>query len=123
MKLETLKTIESALEDAIMAEEKKIREARAQLGVALRDALETPEIGRGKAIPIRPFSNGRLDVGEALRIIEETVQLTESDEVKEECERLFSLVSQNSGRESEADTRIAKLRAAANAIKNINWRE
>ena len=123
MKLETLKTIESALNDAIMAEEAKIRNWRAQIEVELRDALRNPEIVRGKEIPIRPYSNGRLDVGAALRIIEETVNTTENDEVKEECKRLFTLFNDNSHKENEADNRIAKLRAAANAIKNINWRE
>lgn len=48
MKLETLKTIASALTDLIVAEETKIREARAQLEDALRDALNKPEIGMGK---------------------------------------------------------------------------
>ena len=123
MKLETLKTIESALNDAIMAEEAKIRNWRAQIEIELRDALRNPEIGRDKEIPIRPYSNGRLDVGAALRIIEETVNTTENDEVKEECKRLFTLFNDNSHKEDESDNRIAKLRAAANAIKNINWRE
>lgn len=70
MKLETLKTIESTLNDAIVAEEAKIRNWRAQIEIELRDALRNPEIGRGKEIPIRPYSNGRLDVGAAFRILE-----------------------------------------------------
>lgn len=84
MKLETLKTIESTRNDAIVAEEAKIRNWRAQIEIELRDALRNPEIGRGKEIPIRPYSNGRLDVGAAFRIIEETVNTTENDEVKHE---------------------------------------
>ena len=123
MKLDTLKTIESALNDAIIAEETKARNWRRQIEIELRDALKKPEIGRGKEIPIRPYSNGRLDVGAALHIIEETVNTTENDEVKEECKRLFTLFNDNSHKENEADNRIAELRAAANAIKNINWRE
>ena len=123
MKLDTLKTIESTLNDAIMAEEAKIRNWRAQIEIELRDALKNTEIGRGKEIPIRPYSNGRLDVGAALRIIEETVNTTENDEVKEECKRLFTLFNDNSHKEDESDNRIVKLRAAANAIKNISWRE
>ena len=123
MKLDTLKTIESALNDAIMAEEAKIRNWRAQIEIELRDALRNPEIGRGKEIPIRLYSNGRIDVGAALRIMEETVNTTENDEVKEECKRLFTLFNDNSHKENESDNRIAELRAAANAIKNINWRE
>ena len=114
MKLETLKTIESALNDAIMAEEAKIRNWRAQIEIELRDALR---------IPIRPYSNGRIDAGAALRIMEETVNTTENDEVKEECKRLFTLFNDNSHKENESDNRIAELRKAANAIKNINWRE
>ena len=55
MKLETLKTIESVLNDAIVAEETKIREARAQLEDALRDALNKPEIGMGRKIPTLPY--------------------------------------------------------------------
>ena len=123
MKLGTLKTIESALNDAIMAEEAKIRNWRAQIEIELRYALRNPEIGRGKEIPILPYSSGRLDVGTALRIIEETVNTTENDEVKEECKRLFTLFSDNSYKGHEADNRIAELRAAANEIKNINWRK
>ena len=123
MKLETLKTIESALNDAIMAEEAKIRNWRAQIEIELRDALRNPESGRGKEIPVRPYSNGRIDVGAALRIMEETVNTTENDEVKKECKRLFTLFNDNSRKENESDNRIAKLREAANAIKNINWRE
>jgi hypothetical protein len=123
MKLETLKTIESVLNAAIVAEEAKIRNWRAQIEIELRDALRNPEIRRGKEIPIRPYSNGRLDVGAAFRIIEETVNTTENDEVKEKCKRLFTLFNDNSHKENEADNHIAELRAAANAIKNISWRE
>ena len=55
MKLETLKTIESVLNASIVAEETKIREARAQLEDALRDALNKPQIGRGRKIPTLPY--------------------------------------------------------------------
>lgn len=123
MKLETLKTIESALNALVLAEETKIREARAQLEDALRDALNKPEIGRGKKLPTRPHDEDRLDIGRALDNIEETRALTESDAVKAECERLFELFRECTRKQQEADNRIAELRAAANAIKNTNWRE
>ena len=58
MKLETLKTIESALNALIVAEETKIREARVQLEDALRDALDKPEIGMGRKIPTLPYDLG-----------------------------------------------------------------
>ena len=47
MKLETLKTIASGLTDLIVAEETKIREARAQLEDALRDAFFATAHSRG----------------------------------------------------------------------------
>ena len=56
MKLETLKTIESALNDAIMAERAKAKVAREKLDNAIRDALNKPEIGRGRKIPILPYN-------------------------------------------------------------------
>ena len=57
MKLETLKTIESALNDAIVAEETNIRAARAQL----EDELNKPQIGRGRKIPTIPYeANSRI---------------------------------------------------------------
>lgn len=123
MKLDTLKTIESALNDAIVAEGAKIRNWRAQIEIELRDALRNPEIGRGKKLPTRPHDEDRLDIGRALDNIEETRVLTESDAVKAECERLFELFRECTRKQQEADNRIAALRAAANAIKNINWRE
>ena len=123
MKLETLKTIESALNALIVAEETKIREARVQLEVALRDALNKPEIGRGKKLPTRPYDEDRLDIGRALDNIEETRVRTESDAVKAECERLFELFREYRRKEQEADSHTSELRAAANAIKNISWRE
>ena len=61
MKLETLETIESALNALIVAEETKIREARAQLEDALRGALNKPEIGMGQKIPTLPYeANSRI---------------------------------------------------------------
>ena len=123
MKLKTLKTIESALNDAIMAEETKIRNWRAQIEIELRDALRNPEIGRGKEIPILPYSSGMLDVGTALRIIEKTANTTENDEVKEECNRLFTLFNDNSHEGHKADNRIAELRAALKDFSSISWRE
>ena len=103
-----------------MAEEAKRRNWRAQIEIELRDALRNPEIGRGKEIPIRPYSNGRLDVGAALRIIEETVNTTENDEVKEECKRLFTLFNDNSHKENEANSRISELRAALKDFSSIS---
>lgn len=55
MKLDTLKTIESALNALIVAEETKIREARVQLEDALRDESNKPKIGRGRKIPTIPY--------------------------------------------------------------------
>ena len=81
MKLETLKTIESALNDAIMAERAKAEAAKEKLEIALRDALKEPEIGRGKEIPVRRFNEERLNMGEAMLIVRETFSLTESNEV------------------------------------------
>ena len=61
MKLETLKTIESVLNASIVEEETRIREARAQLEDALRDALNKPQIGRGRKIPTLPYeANSRI---------------------------------------------------------------
>lgn len=61
MKLETLKTIESALNALIVAEETKIREARVQLEDALRDESNKPKIGRGRKIPTIPYeANSRI---------------------------------------------------------------
>ena len=122
MKLEVLKTIESALEDAIMAEETKIREARAQLEDALRDALNKPEIGMGQKIPTLPYDD-RLDLRLAQTIIEETSSLTGRDDVKAECEQLFELFRECGRKENEADNRISKLSAAIKEIKTISWRE
>ena len=123
MKLDTLKTIESALNALIVAEETKIREARVQLEDALRDALNKPEIGRGKKLPTRPYDKDRLDIGRALDNIEETRALTESDEVKAECERLFELYREYRRKEKESDNRISELRAALKDFSSISWRE
>lgn len=123
MKLETLKTIESALTGAISAEKAKVDVAREKLENASRDALKKPEIGRGKEIPVRRFNKERVDAGAALSIVEETFALTESDEVKAECERLFELFRECSRKENEADNRISELRAALKDFSSISWRE
>lgn len=122
MKLETLKTIESTLNAAIVAEETKIREARVQLEDALRDALDKPEIGMGRKIPTLPYDD-RLDLRCAQNIIEETSSLTGRDDVKAECERLFELFRECGRKESEADNRLSELRAALKEIRTISWRE
>ena len=123
MKLETLKTIESALNALIVAEEAKKEVAREKIDNALRDALSKPEIGRGKEIPTRHFNKERLDAGEALRIVEETFSLTESEEIKTECERLFELFRERARKQKEADSRISELRAALKDFSSISWRE
>lgn len=123
MKLETLKTIESALTGAISAEKAKVDVTREKLENASRDALKKPEIGRGKEIPVRRFNKERVDAGAALSIVEETFALTESDEVKAECERLFELFRECSRKENEADNRISELRAALKDFSSISWRE
>lgn len=123
MRLDTLKTIESALNDAIVAEGAKGEAAREKIDNALRDALSKPEIGRGKEIPTRRFNKERLDAGEALRIVEETFSLTESEEIKTECERLFELFSERARNQKEADSRISELRAALKDFSSISWRE
>lgn len=122
MKLETLKTIESALNYAIMSEETKIREARVQLEDALRDALNKPEIGMGQKIPTLPYDD-RLDLRCAQNIIEETSSLTGRDDVKAECERLFGLFRECGRDEHEANSRISELMAALKDFSSISWRE
>lgn len=114
MKLETLKTIESALNDAITAERAKAEVAKEKLKIALRDALKEPEIGRGKEIPVRRFNfnEERLSMEEKILIVRETFSLAESDEVKAECERLFELSRERANKEHEADNRLSKLIAA-----------
>lgn len=123
MKLETLKTIESALNAAIAAERAKAELAKEKLEIALRDALKEPEIGRGKEIPVRRFAEERLNIGEAMLIVRETFSLTESNEVKAECERLFELFSERARKQKEADSRISELRAALKDFSSISWRE
>lgn len=123
MKLDTLKTIESALNDAIAAEVAKVDVAREKLENASRDALKKPEIGRGKEIPVRRFNKERVDAGAALGIVEETFSLTESDEVKAECERLFEMFRECAREQNEADNRIGELRAALKDFSSISWRE
>lgn len=76
MKLDTLKTIESALNDAIVAEGIKVEEAREKLANAFRDALKKPEIGRGKEIPVLRFNEERVNIRKAMCIAEETFSLT-----------------------------------------------
>lgn len=122
MKLGTLKTIASALTDLIVAEETKIREARAQLENALRDALNKPEIGRGEKIPTLPYDDS-LDLRCAQNIIEKTSSLTGRDDVKAECERLFELFRECGRKENEADKRISELLAALKDFSSISWRE
>lgn len=123
MKLETLKTIESALNDAIMAERAKAEAAKEKLEIALRDALKEPEIGRGKEIPVRRFDEERLNMGEAMLIVRETFTLTGRDDVKAECERLFELFRECGRKENEADNRISELMAALKDFRSISWRE
>lgn len=123
MKLETLKTIESALNDAIMAERAKAEVAKEKLEIALRDALKEPEIGRGKEIPVRRFNEERLNIGEAMLIVRETLSLTESNEVKAECARLFELSRERTKKEHEANSRISELRAALREFSSTSWRE
>ena len=123
MKLDTLKTIESALNDAIVAEGAKVEVAKEKLGNALKDALNKPEIGRGEKLPTSSFDENRLNIGRALEIIEETFKLTESDEVKAECERLFELSRERTDKEHEANSRISELRAALKDFSSISWRE
>ena len=123
MKLDTLKTIESALNDAIVAEGAKVEVAKENLGNALKDALNKPEIGRGEKLPTSSFDENRLNIGRALEIIEETFKLTESDEVKAECERLFELSRERTDKEHEAKSRISELMAALKDFSSISWRE
>lgn len=122
MKLETLKTIESALNAAIVAEETKAKVAKENLENALRDALSKPEIGMGQKIPTLPYDD-RLDLRRAQSIIEETSSLTGRDDVKAECEHLFGLFRECGRDENEADNRLSKLRAALKDFSSINWRE
>ena len=122
MKLETLKTIESALNALIVSEKTKIREARAQLENALRDALSKPEIGMGQKIPTIPYDD-RLDLRRAQNVIEKTFAWTGRNDVKTECERLLELFSECANKESEANSRISELRAALKDFSSISWRE
>ena len=122
MKLETLKTIESALNTLIVAEETKAKVAREKLENALRDALSKPEIGMGQKIPTLPYDD-RIDLRCAQNIIEETLSLTESDEVKAECERLFELSRERANKEKEANSRISELIAALKDFSSISWKE
>ena len=122
MKLETLKTIESALNALIVAEETKAKVAREKLENALRYALNKPEIGMGQKIPTLPYDD-RIDLRCAQNIIEETLSLTGRDDVKAECERLFELFRECGRKENEADNRIAELLAALKDFRNISWRE
>ena len=122
MKLETLKTIESALNALIVVEETKAKVAREKLENALRDALSKPEIGMGQKIPTLPYDD-RLDLRRAQNIIEETSSLTGRDDVKAECERLFELFRECGRKENEADNRISELSAALKDFRSINWRE
>ena len=122
MKLDTLKTIESALSAAIVAEGAKVEVAKEKLENALRDALSKPEIGMGQKIPTLPYDD-RLDLRCAQNIIEETSSLTGRDDVKAECERLFGLFRECARKQNEADNRIGELRAALKDFSSISWRE
>ena len=122
MKLDTLKTIESALNALIVAEETKAKVARENLENALRDALSKPEIGMGQKMPTLPYDD-RLDLRRAQDIIEETSSLTGRDDVKAECERLFELFRECGRKENEADNRISELMAALKDFRSISWRE
>ena len=123
MKLETLKTIESALNAAIVAEGAKVEVAKEKLGDALKDALNKPEIGRGEKLPTSSFDENRLNIGRAMAIIEETFKLTQRDEIKAECEHLFELFRECARKQNEADNRIGALRAALKDFSSISWRE
>lgn len=123
MKLDTLKTIESALNAAIVAEGAKVEVAKEKLGNALKDALNKPEIGRGEKLPTSSFDENRLNIGRAMEIIEETFKLTESDEIKAECEHLFELFRECARKQNEADNRIGELRAALREFSSTSWRE
>ena len=122
MKLETLKTIESALNALIVAEETKAKVARENLENALRDALSKPEIGMGQKIPTLPYDD-RLDLRCAQNIIEETSSLTGRDDVKAECERLFELFRECGREQNESNNRIGELRAALKDFSSISWRK
>ena len=122
MKLKTLKTIESALNALIVAEETKAKVAREKLENALRDALSKPEIGMGQKIPTLPYDD-RLDFRCAQNIIEETSSLTGRDDVKAECEHLFELFRECARKENEANNRISELMAALKDFRSISWRE
>ena len=122
MKLETLKTIESALNALIVAEETKAKAAREKLENALRDALSKPEIGMGQKIPTLPYDD-RLDLRRAQNIIEKTFAWTGRNDVKTECERLLELFSECANKESEANSRISELRAALKDFISTSWRE
>lgn len=130
MKLKTLKAVESALTGAISAEEAKIKAGRTQLENAFRNALNKPEIGRGKKMPVGIydrdklyFDENRLDIGRALCILKKTLTLTKSDTVKAECERLFKLFSGCANKENTAYRRIVELTEALREIREISWRE
>ena len=122
MKLDTLKTIESALNALIVAEETKAKVARENLENALRDALSKPEIGMGQKMPTLPYDD-RLDLRRAQDIIEEASSLTGRADVKAECKRLFGLFRECGREENEADNRISELRAALKEFTSISWRE
>lgn len=123
MKLETLKTIESALKAAIMAEQARIEVAKEKLENALRDALNKPEIGRGKKLPARSLDENGLDKGRALNIVMETRALTKNGKIMAECELLFNLNRECGRIEVEAYSRIVELTEALREIKEISWRE
>lgn len=122
MKLETLKTIESVLVDAIMAEEAKVEAAKKKLKNALKDALNKRKIVRGGEIPTLHYDFG-LDLIRTQNIIDKTFSLTGRNDIKTERERLFELFSECANKENAADRRIVELAEALREIKEISWRE
>lgn len=122
MKLKTLKTIESALIDAIMAEEAKVEAEKKKLKNALKDALNEPKIVKGGKIPTLPYDFG-LDLRYAQNIIEKTFSLTGRNDVETERERLFGLFSECGRKQQEADSRTSELRAALREFSSTSWRE
>lgn len=120
MKLDVLETIEIELNDAIVAEKAKIEAAKKMFENALKDALNKPEIGRGKKLPTCPFDENKLDKGRALNIVMETRGLTKNGEIMAECELLFEQYGKCGRIEVEAYRRIVWLTKALNGIKAIS---
>ena len=120
MKPDVLATIEIELNDAIETEQARIEAAREKFENALKDALNKPEIGRGKKLPTRFFDENRLDIGRALNIVIETQTLTQNGEIRAECELLFELYGECARIEAEAYSRVVWLMKALSEIKAIS---